>query len=152
MEIVLAWAFYLALGVACLALGWGWLAPRLPRRVRLAVLALVAALSVLALAVTAYISHDYRPGGDLAEYFRGVGILFTELCIAPVGLVVALGAIGRRRTQNAGSWGVGLYLAGVGLTLYWMLDGEATIQAPILLFLGVAVALAAAARLMGLGG
>ncbi len=146
---MLAWAYCLALGVVCVAVGWGRLAPRLPRRVRLAVLALVAALSVLAMAIAAYIPYDYHPS-NLTEYYRGFALLYIQLWIAPVGLAAALAAVGRRRTQNAGLWGVGLYLAGVGLILYWMLEGEATIQAPILLFLGAATALAAAARLMRL--
>jgi hypothetical protein len=146
---VLAWVFCLALGVVCVALGWGWLAPRLPRRVRLAILALVAILSVVAMAVTANVPQDYHPS-DLTEYMRGVAILYIQLWVGLVGLVAALAAVGRRRTQNAGLWGVGLYVAGVGLILYWMLEGEATLQAPMLLFVGAAIALAAAARLMRL--
>ena len=51
MEILLAWVVYLAFGVACVALGWAWLAPRLPSRLRLAVLWLMAGLAVLAMLV-----------------------------------------------------------------------------------------------------
>jgi len=146
---VLAWAYCLALGVVCVAVGWGWIAPRLPRRVRLAGLALVAILSVLVMAVTANMPQDYHPS-DLTEYHRGFALLYIQLWVGLVGLAAALAAIGRRRTQNAGLWGVGLYMAGVGLILYWMLGGEATLQAPMLLLVGATIALAAAARLMRL--
>ena len=61
MGILLAWVVYLAFGVACAALGWAWLAPHLPRTLRLAILWLIAGLAVLALAVhadPARLSHE----------------------------------------------------------------------------------------------
>src|SRR5690349_21502654 len=61
VEQMLAVGLYLGLGVTALALGWAWLAPRLPRRVRLTILMLAGALAVLALAVSAQVPHDYRP-------------------------------------------------------------------------------------------
>ena len=70
MEIVLAWTLYLVLGVACLVLGWAWLAPRLPRRMRLLMLIGAAAIAVVALGVSAQIPHDYQVS-DVAEYSRG---------------------------------------------------------------------------------
>ena len=60
MQILLAWVLYVVLGVACLALGWAWLAPRLPRGVRLLVLVAAAALAVIALGVASQIPHDYQ--------------------------------------------------------------------------------------------
>src|SRR5438132_1091148 len=128
MEVLLAWAVYLTLGVLCLALGWAWLAPRLSRRVRLAILWCFAGLALLALAVTARLPQDYRlyRPGDLAEYDRGLAALLMAALIAVLGGVAALSAIGRRRTLNAGLCGVGAYLAGAGLVLYWLLDGQST--------------------------
>ena len=149
MEILVAWAVYLSLGILCLALGWAWLRPRLPRCMRLAILWFVAGLSVLALALTAHLPQDYRPG-DLAEYWRALAALITGLLIAIAGAVAALTAIGRRRTQNGSLFGIGVYLAGVGMVLYLMLDGQSTLHAPALLLVGATVAVAAALRLTGL--
>lgn len=149
MEIFLAWATGIALGVVCLALGWAWLGPRLPRPVRLAVLGTCAGLAVVALAVTAGLPRDYRPN-DVVEYNVGQGVLFAALVVAVAGGVAALWAVGRRRTQNAGLFGTGVYLAGVGLVLYLMLNGQPTLHAPALLLVGGAVAAAAGFRLAGM--
>jgi hypothetical protein len=149
MEILLAWIVYIALGMACLALGWAGLGPRLPRPVRLAVLALCAGAAVLALAVAAQIPHDYRPH-DLDQYNLGQAAVFTGLLVAVAGGLAGLAAVGRRRALNAGLYGAGLYVAGVGLTLYLMLDGQPTVHAPALVLVGSAVATAAALRLGGL--
>jgi hypothetical protein len=148
VEIALAWIVYLALGAGCLALGWVWLAPRLRRGVRLTLLTLVAGLSILALAITSQIPQDYRPS-DVSQTALGWIVLLAQLWIALVGLVAALASVGRRRTQNAGLLGAGLYLAGVGFSLYLMLDGRSAIQAPVLLFVGAALTVAAAGMLSG---
>ena len=84
MEVLLAWVVYLVLGVACLALGWAWLGPRLPRPVRMAVLTLCAGLAVLALAATARLPHDYRPN-DLDQYNLGQAVVFVGLMAAIAG-------------------------------------------------------------------
>ena len=60
----------MVLVVACLALGWAWLAPRLPRRVRLLVLVAAAALAVIALGVASQIPQDYQVR-DVSEYVPG---------------------------------------------------------------------------------
>ncbi|HET9493530.1 MAG TPA: hypothetical protein VFR15_04810, partial [Chloroflexia bacterium] len=106
MEILFAWIVYLALGVTCLALGWAWLGPRLPRPVRLAVLALFAGAAVLALAVAAQIPHDYRPH-DLDQYNLGQAAVFTGLLVALAGGIAGLWAVGRRRALNAGLYSAG---------------------------------------------
>jgi hypothetical protein len=142
VEILLAWAAYLTLSVSWLALGWAWLAPRLPRRVRLVSIGLLAGGAVLALIVAAQIPHDYRPT-DLPELDRAGVALFIQLLIAVVGVVAALAALGRRRVQTAGLCGVGAYLAGVGVVLYWMLGGESSFQSPCLLLVGTAIGLGA---------
>ena len=148
MELMLAVGLYLGLGVTALALGWAWLAPRLPRRVRLAVLTLAGTLAVLALVVSAQVPHDYRPE-DLPEALRGLLALVLELLIALVGGTAALLAVGRRRTQTAALCAAGVYLAGVGLALYTLLGGEPTVQGPLLLLVGTAIAGAAATHLAG---
>jgi hypothetical protein len=148
MQIVLAWTLYLVLGVACLVLGWGLLAPRLPRRVRLAILAGAAALAVIALGVTSQIPHDYQTL-DVAEYTRGFIIVNGEMLVALAGLTAGLLAVGRRRVQNAALFGAGVYLAGTGLVMYILLNGEANMQAAALVFVGSSLAMAAALRLVG---
>jgi hypothetical protein len=149
MEIALAWIVYLALGVSCLALGWAWLAPRLTHGARLVVLAIVGGLSVIAMVVTLHIPQDYQVH-DVSQAALGWISLLAQLWIALAGLAAGLASIGRRRTQDAGMLGAGLYLVGVGLSIYLMLDGRSTIQAPVLLFVGAALAVAAACRLSGL--
>lgn len=149
MEIFLAWATGIALGVVCLALGWAWLGPRLPRRVRLAVLGVCGVLALIALAVTATIPHDYRPN-DVNEYNFGQGSLFAGFVVAVVGGVAGLWAVGRRRAQNGALLAVGLYLVGVAVALYVMLDGQPSLHAPALVLVGSAVAAASGLRLAGL--
>jgi len=148
MQIVLAWILYVVLGVACLALGWAWLAPRMPRRVRLLILVGVAALAVIALGVASQIPQDYQVR-DVAEYVPGFIIVNGEMLVAVVGLTAGLWAVGRRRVQNAGLFGAGVYLAGTGLALYVILNGEANAQAAALVFVGSSVAMAAALRMAG---
>lgn len=63
MEILLTWAAYLTLGVIWLALGWAYLAPRLPHHVRPVIIGLLARGAVLALIVTADAT-----GGRLAAW------------------------------------------------------------------------------------
>ncbi len=149
MEILLAWVVYLAFGVACAALGWAWLAPRLPHRLRLAILWLMAGLAVLALAVASQIPHDYHTS-DLAEYEFGLAALIVQMLVALIGLCVGLAAVGRTSVLNAELCGVGLYLAGVGLPLYGMMNGQATVQAPTLVFIGATLTVAAAGALANL--
>ena len=149
MEILLAWVVYLAFGVACVALGWAWLAPRLPRTLRLAVLWLMAGLAVVALAIAARIPHDYRTS-DLAQYEFGLAALVVQMLVALIGLCVGLAAAGRTPVLSAALFGVGLYLAGVGLALYWMMNGQATVHAPALVFIGSSLAVAAAGALASL--
>ena len=146
MEILLAWAAYLTLGVAWLVFGWSWIASRLPRPARLAILWFLVGVSLVALAVSAQVPHDYRPT-DLTELGRAGAALFIELMVAVSGGTAALVALGRRSADAAGLRAVGTYLAGVGLVLYWMLDGEASLQAPCLLLVGTAMGAAAAYRL-----
>jgi hypothetical protein len=148
MQIVLAWALYIVLGVACLALGWAWLAPGLPRRVRLLILVGAVALAVIALGVTSQIPHDYQVR-DVAEYARGSIILNAEILVALVSLIAGLWAVGRRRVQNAGLFGAGVYLAGSGLVMYIILNGEANMQAAALVFVGSSLAVTAALRMVG---
>ena len=143
MEILLAWVVYLAFGVACAALGWAWLAPHLPRTLRLAILWLIAGLAVLALAVTSQIPHDYHTS-DLAEYEFGLAALIVQMLVALIGLCVGLAAAGRTPVLNAELFAVGFYLAGVGLALYWMMNGQATVHAPTLVLVGSSLAVAAA--------
>ncbi|MFL5732926.1 MAG: hypothetical protein ACJ78Q_06960 [Chloroflexia bacterium] len=133
----------------CLSLAWAWLVPRLQRRTRLVFLGLLGALAMLALAVTALLPHDYRPG-DAAESSLGVEVLGTQLLVAMAGVTAALAAIGRRRTLNARLFSAGMFLAGVGLCLYLILGGQSSVHAPALVFVGSAVAVAAASRLSGL--
>ena len=149
MEILLAWVVYLAFGVACATLGWAWLAPRLPRRLRPAILWLMAGLAVLALAVTSQIPHDYHTS-DLAEYEFGLAALIVQMLVALIGLCVGLAAVGRTPVLNADLLGVGLYLAGVGLVLYWLMDGQATVHAPTLVLIGSTLTVAAAGALANL--
>ncbi|MEP6774029.1 MAG: hypothetical protein ABJA50_00415, partial [Chloroflexota bacterium] len=149
MEILLASVVYLAFGVACAALGWAWLAPRLPRALRLAILWLMVGLAVLALAVASQLPHNYHTS-DLAEYEFGLAALIVQLLVALIGLCVGLAAVGRTPVLNAELLGVGLYLVGVGLALYWMMNGQATVQAPTLVFVGSSLAVAAAGALASL--
>ena len=148
MQIVFAWTLYLVLGVACLVLGWGWLAPRLSRRLRLAILAGAAVLAVIALGGTSQIPHDYQTR-DVAEYARGFLIVNAEMLVALAGLTAGLLAVGRRRVQNAALFGAGGYLVGTGLVLHILLNGEANMQAAALVFVGSSLATAAALRLVG---
>ncbi len=74
------------------------------------------------LALTAIIPHDYRPD-DLIEYYRGQAAVVIGGLVALAGGVAALMAIGRNVAQDARLCGIGVYLVGVGIALYWMLDG-----------------------------
>ncbi len=139
----------LALGVLGLARGWAWLAPRLSRRGRLVILGLLGGLAVGALALTAGLPHDYRPG-DLGELSRNVAALTIELLVTIVGGTAALATIGRRRTLTAQVYAVGVYLVGVGLVLYGIGAGQLIVAAPLLVLAGTTIALAGAARLVGL--
>ena len=135
--------------MGCVTLAWAWLAPRLPRPLRLTVLGCLAGLAVLALAVTALIPHDYVPG-DLTEYVQGLVALVIELLLALAGLIAALMAVGRRRVLSAGLCGVGLYAAGVGLFCTGCWVECLLVQGPCLVLIGSALTVAAAGRLAGL--
>jgi hypothetical protein len=109
----------------------------------------MAGLAVLALAVASQIPHDYHTS-DLAQYEFGLAALIVQMLVALIGLCVGLAAVGRTPVLNADLLGVGLYLAGVGLVLYFMMSGQATVHAPTLVLLGSSLAVAAAGALASL--
>src|SRR3954447_23405811 len=149
MELLLAWGAYITLGVIGLALLWALLAPRIARRVRLAILGLFAALALLAMGVAAQIPQDYRPG-NLVQYGQGSVAIVIQLLVAVVGGAAALAAVGRRRSLDATLLAAGAYLAGTGLVLYAILDGSPAIVATALVFVGTAVLVASSCALAGL--
>ena len=72
------------------------------------------------------------------------------MLVALIGLCAGLAAVGRTPVLNAALLGVGLYLAGVGLVLYWTMNGQATVHAPTLVFVGSTLTVAAAGALANL--
>ena len=95
------------------------------------------------------IPHDYHTS-DLAEYEFGLAALIVQMLVALIGLCVGLAAAGRTPVLNAELFAVGFYLAGVGLALYWMMNGQATVHAPTLVLVGSSLAVAAAGALANL--
>ncbi len=147
MGLLLANLGYLGSAVVLLALLLRLLAAWLPQWARLAGLAGMVTLAVLALLWAAGRPHDYQQT-DLPEVGRGLTLLAVEVLASLVTGFLALAALGPR-PNAAGLLAVGLYLFGGGLVLIPVAGGDVPLQAMLAILLGAGVTGASALRLAG---